>query len=160
MSKSVFIEYHGQGFWAFDVVASILLKHLVDVATPQAHTDPWLNPIVQRWRVATSIPDCYGFELDEQWTEEQVDIVIGLFDAVGRLLGMRDEISSEEIQGWEIQDGGHIFARGLPFVRTRPVINLGLAIVSLLRNALPPAPSATWWWYGTEDSPQTIKMNR
>jgi hypothetical protein len=40
MSKSLFVEYRGQGFWAFDVVASVFLKHLVDVAEPRVAGSP------------------------------------------------------------------------------------------------------------------------
>jgi Arc/MetJ-type ribon-helix-helix transcriptional regulator len=36
MSKSAYVEFRGEMFWAFDVVLAVFLKHLVDVAAPGA----------------------------------------------------------------------------------------------------------------------------
>lgn len=157
MSKSLFIEFRGQGFWAFDVVTSILLKHLVDVASPQIETNgSWLGEVVHKWEVDTILPDSFGFELAESWSESQIDIVISLIEDACRLLQEREGIPASEIEGWELLDGNRLFARGIQVVSTESVTALGRAIVSILKGELPPAPAGTWWWYGTEVHPGTI----
>jgi hypothetical protein len=32
MSKTLFVNFRDGGFWAFDVVSAVFLKHLIDVA--------------------------------------------------------------------------------------------------------------------------------
>ena len=52
MSKTLYVDFRGQGFWAFDVVSGIFLKHLIDVAEPRItdRHEPWLAEAVGRWR--------------------------------------------------------------------------------------------------------------
>jgi hypothetical protein len=157
MSKSLFVEYRGQGFWAFDVVTSVLLKHLVDVAAPRIPANgPWLGEVVHKWRVDTILPDCFGVNLDETWSDSQIDVVISLIAEACDVVGQREGIPAAEIEHWGLLDGERLFARGIPVVDTKSVIKLGRAIISLLRGTLPPAPHGTWWWYGCGDDPTTI----
>lgn len=157
MSQSLFVEYRGRGFWAFDVVVSVFLKHLVDVAEPRIAGSSWLGEIVERWRVDTLLCGQFGVELDEQWSSAQMELVVELFEATCEILGRRDEIRGEEIEGWQLLDGERGFARGMPVVRTKSVINLGNAITALLRGTLPEAPAGSWWWYGAEEQPGTLE---
>jgi hypothetical protein len=154
MSKSLYVEFRGQGFWAFDVVSSILLKHMVDVAMPGIVANgPWLGEIVQRWREDFAISD-FGFYLDEKWTKAQIEVVVDLIEAACTLLEVRDGIPADEIEHWELLDGMRICTRGMPVVPTKPVITLGRAVMSLLRGTLSPAPVGMRWWYGVEDRPR------
>ena len=157
MSKSLFVEYRGQGFWAFDVITSVLLKHLVDVAETRVIVHPWLGEIVQRWRVNTSLCGHFGVEFSDNWSDAQIDVVAGLFEEVCEALAARVEIPAEEIEAYQLLDGERGFTRGMAVVGTKAVTNLGRAIISLLKGSLPPPPPGTWWWYGEEGQPGTIE---
>jgi hypothetical protein len=161
MSRTVAIEYRGRAFWAFDVVVGVFAKHLIDVAAPlvSGSHKSWLGEAVAQWRVNAVISD-FGFFLDENWSQSQIDVLIELINESCRRLGERDEIPSREIEGWEIFDDLRIFPRGLSTVPTRPVIQLGRGIIAILDGSLPEAPPGTWWFYTVEDSPATIPMSR
>ena len=68
MSKTLYVDFRGQGFWAFDVVSGIFLKHLIDVAKPRIaeRDEPWLTEAVGHWRFNAICRDC-GLFLDEDW---------------------------------------------------------------------------------------------
>jgi hypothetical protein len=156
MSKSVFIGYRGHGFWAFDVVSSILLKYLVDASAAHiaAHS-PWLGEVVHQWRVQILVTD-FGFALDETWSDGQVEVISGLVETVCKQLEKREEIPAEEIEGWQILDGNRIFARGISAIGTKSVASLGRAIISLLKGSIPEPPAGKRWWYGIDAQPDTI----
>jgi hypothetical protein len=151
MSQTTFIIYRNRDFGAFDVIAAVFLKHLVDVAAPLAATHgPWLAEAVDRWRVNTALVSSFGMHLDEKWSETQVDIVVGLVETTCKVLGERQAIPSSEVENWELKDGMRIFARGLHEVPTGPVIEFGSAVVSLLRGTLPECPDRSKWYCGIE----------
>src|SRR3954467_3749223 len=99
MSKSLFVEFRNDGFWAFDVVSSVLLKHLVEVAATEIAKNPWLEQVVQRWRVDTIVPD-FGFGLNSAWTDSQIEVIAGLIIETCRVLEARKFIPSQEIEQW------------------------------------------------------------
>ena len=151
MSKTTFIIYRNRDFGAFDVIAAVFLKHLVDVAAPLAATHgSWLAETVKRWRVDTALVSSFGMHLEEKWSDSQVDIVVGLIEATCTVLGKRKTIPSGEIQSWELQDGMRIFTRGLQEVPTARVIEFGRAIISLLRGTLPECSDGSNWYYGID----------
>ena len=161
MSQTLFIEDRGHGFWAFDLVAAVFLKHLIDVAAPRASApdDQWLVKAVANWRVNAVISD-FGLFLDETWSEEQIKVLIELMGKACRLLEERVGIPAKEIQAWTILNDLRIYARGFETVPTGPVVRLGQAIISLLDGSLPMAPASTWWFYGIEDSPGTVERRQ
>lgn len=63
----------------------------------------------------------------------------------------------EEIAGWPFADGQRLFHRGLKEVRTAQVIELGGAIIALLRDELPKAPRGEAWFF-TDSGRSTIQM--
>ena len=67
MSKTLYVEFRGRGFWAFDVVSGIFLKHLVDVAEARVAVrhEPWLVEAVGHWRFNAVVSDC-GLFLDDK----------------------------------------------------------------------------------------------
>jgi len=160
MSKTLPVKYRGHRFWAFDVVSRILLKHMIDAATSPARRGveaPWLIEAVARWRVGAVISDL-GFFLDETWSVAQIAVVVDVIDAACQVLEKRDGIPAAEIQGWSILDDMRIFARGIPIVPVKPIIELGSGVIAILNGTLPKAPPGTSWFYGTEDHPGTIRM--
>ena len=71
MSKTLFIKFRGNGFWAYDVATGIYLKHLIDAATrreSKENTD-WLPACIEAWR--TIVVSDYGLYLDESWRGER-----------------------------------------------------------------------------------------
>jgi hypothetical protein len=157
MSKTLYVEFRDRGFWAFDVVSGIFLKHLVDATAPRlaVQRDAWLAEAVDRWRFNAVVSDC-GLFLDDDWSPEQVQSVKEIATAACNLLSNRSEISAEEMSSWPLLDGEGVFARGYASVTTDSAIRLGQAIIQLLDGSLPEAPQGTWWFFGTEDAPRTL----
>src|SRR3954469_162596 len=130
MARSMYVEFRGHGFWAFDVVSGVFLKHLVDVAALRvtAQREPWLSEAVDRWRFNAVVCDC-GLFLDEKWSAEQVRSVIDLATAACNVLLKRDDISAGEMSSWQLLYGEGVFPRGLESVTTASAVRLGRAII-------------------------------
>jgi hypothetical protein len=161
MSKTLFVEFRGDGFWAFDVVSAVFLKHLIDVATPfVGHAGgTWLADAVARWREDAVISD-FGLFLDDIWTVEQVETFTALAVAACDALSRRDVIPAEEIESWLMVDDLRCYARGLPFVTTASAVRLGRAVIRLVNGTLPEPPTWTWWFFSTDDAPTTIQKGQ
>ena len=159
MSKSVYIEWRNNGFWVYDVALGVLLKHLIDSATESVKRNPapWLNQSIERWRVQAVVSDP-GMYLDENWSTNQVQHFINLLEDCCESLSSRHAFSADEMQAWDILDGEGIDARGDNEFPTNVVMELGLAIVALLKGALPDPPDRTWWFYGTRTGRTTIEI--
>jgi hypothetical protein len=160
MSKTLFVSFRDGGFWAFDVVSAVFLKHLIDAVTVhlERHSEPWLTDALPRWRF-TAVCGDLGLFLDESWSPEQIATFSGLAREACDALSKREKIPAEEIQSWQIIDGddGRCFARGMPFVTTASAIRLGEAIIKLVNGALPEPPPGTWWFFATEESGETLR---
>jgi hypothetical protein len=52
------------------------------------------------------------------------------------------------MEHWDVLDGDGVFARGDPVVTTAPVVELGRAIIDLVRGTLKKAPPGTVWFLG------------
>lgn len=161
MSKTLFAEFRGRGFWVFDVVSGVFLKHLIDAATPRLNEagQGWLSEAVRQWRISSVISD-FGLFLDDDWSVEQVRMFTELATAACDQLSKRAEIPAEEIASWPMLDDERIFPRGLPSVDTASVIRLGRALTELVNGTLQDAPDHTWWFFGAKDSPRTLPMRR
>jgi len=160
MSKTLFVHWRDDGFWAFDAVSAVLLKHLIDAAEshPAFRDEPWLADAVAKWRFNAVCGDL-GLFLDESWSVEQLATFTGLARQACEALSKRDKIPAAEIQSWQMIDGDHgrCFARGEPFITTACAIRLGEAIVKLVTETLPEPPPGTWWFFATEDSGVTVR---
>jgi hypothetical protein len=156
VSKTQFVEYATQGFWAYDVALGIFLKHLIDAAeaTDQADT-PWLSSAISSWRVVACISD-YGLTLDADWSAAQRQTFITLAEDACSSLAKRVSIPAEEIVAWPILDDLRIFPRGATEVLTAQVVELGRAIIALVSGDLPEAPHGKTWFYGTTTGRVTI----
>jgi hypothetical protein len=156
VSATVFVHFGDRGFWAYDIVLGVFLKYLIDVAEATGYSHaPFLNEAVQHWRLAPIAN--FGFHLEKSWTALQRHNVIGFAEQVCARLATRDSIPMEEIVGWPFVEGKRLFHRGLKEVRTAPVIELGRAIIALLRDELPKAPKGEAWFF-TDTGRSTIRM--
>jgi hypothetical protein len=166
MSKTLFVcfrdrggELGTEGFWAFDVVTAVFLKHLVDAATSHLldQDASWLADAIGHWRFNAVCGDC-GLFLDDSWSTEQIATFTRLAREACDVLSKREKISAEEIQSWRMIEGkdGRCFARGLPWLTTASAIRIGEAIIKLVNDELPASPPGTWWFFGTEEMPTTM----
>jgi hypothetical protein len=159
MSQTLFVCWHDNGFWAYDVVSAVFLKHLIDAATSQLERgdQPWLAESISHWKVNTACSDL-GLHLDESWSDEQVATFTKLARQACGALSQRDKIPAAEIESWQMLEGesGRCFARGEPFITTASVIRLGEAIIKLVNGTLPDPPPGTWWLFATEESGETL----
>lgn len=155
MSKTKFIEYADRGFWAYDVTLNVFLKYLIDAAqtNEQANTE-WLSTAISDWRLAC-VTD-YGLTLDANWSPTQQQTFLDLAEEACTRLAIRESIPAEEVVSWPILDDIRIFTRGATEVFTAPVIELGHAIIALVRGELPEAPEGQIWLYGAPGGRQTI----
>jgi len=160
MSKTLFVHWRDNGFWAFDVVSAVFLKHLIEAAEshPELGNESWLADAIAKWRFNAVCGDL-GLFLNESWSVEQIATFTGLAREACVALSNREKIPAEEIQSWQLLDGdnGRCFARGLPFVATASAIRLGEAIVKLVNGTLPEPPPGTWWFFATDESGATLR---
>jgi hypothetical protein len=156
VSKTQFVGYSGQGFWAYDLALGIFLKHLIDAAEASDYAGtPWLSSAISNWRIVACISDfCLDFDLTLPEVERQVFITMAE-DACTKL-SQRASIPAEEIAAWTILDDLRIFPRGATEVSTAPIVELGEAIVALISGTLPEAPGGTLWFYGVPNGRTTI----
>jgi hypothetical protein len=154
------ITYSNRGFWAYDVAAGVFLKHLIDaaLASREANT-PWLSEAVSSWRVQAVITE-FGFTLEENWSAEQRKTFIALAEEACTTLATRDIIPAEEIASWPLADDMRIYPRGAVEVATAPVVELGRAIIALVRGELPEPPKGEAWFFGIPTGRSTIRMDR
>jgi hypothetical protein len=157
MSKTLYVEFKGHGFWAFDVVSGVFLKHLIDAAAPwtRGEDGAWLAPAIERWRINAVFPDC-GLFLDEAWSPRQIQTVTEIAEAASDELSKRTEIPAHEIESSVMFGFERIFARGVPCVTTASLIRFGRAFVDLLNERLAKPPPGTEWFFGTEDAETTV----
>jgi hypothetical protein len=156
MAKTHYIQYRGDGFWAYDVAQGILLKHLADLAEARAGEAglSWLKEAAHSWRVGAVL---YGLWIEESWSAQQMTVFVDLVRQACKILEAKEKIPAEEITSWPMVDDLRIFPRGAKEVSTAPVVELGRAIISLIEGSLPPAPVGTWWCFGFPEGRTTIR---
>lgn len=152
----MFIEFREDGFWAYDVAVSILLKHMIDRAQLREPCD-WLLECLERWRINTLVSD-FGMHLDPAWTLDQCVLVQTVISEAIQELKKVESISADEAAAWRVHDESGICFRGHKQILSAPIITLGQAITNLLQGALPKPPPGTWWFYGISEGTETIRM--
>ncbi|HEY7314878.1 MAG TPA: hypothetical protein VH643_36365 [Gemmataceae bacterium] len=156
MTKTHYIQYRGDGFWAYDVAQGILLKHLADLAEACAGKPSlsWLTEAAHSWRIGAVL---YGLWIEESWTAEQMATFSDLVRQACTILEAWEKIAAKEIVSWPMVDDLRIYPRGAVEVSTAPVVELGRAIISLIQGSLAPAPAGTWWCFGFPEGRTTIR---
>jgi len=156
MSKSKFVRFGNEGFWAYDVALGVFLKHLIDAAESNEQiVTPWLSQAVSSWRVTACIQDL-GESLQEDWSASQRLAFVAMAEQACAILASRESIPAQEIISWPILEDERIFPRGATEVLTAPVVELGQAMIALVCGQLTPAPKGQIWLYGTPEGRQTL----
>ena len=157
MSKTVFVNFRGDGFWAYDVVSSIFANFLVDAATKLDIRDEWIAETIHHWRVNAIVSD-FGFYLDDNWTPDHILVVQKLCDAASSSIRTLGDFEAETVQSWTQIDGGSICTRDHDLIPCEPIARLGDSIAPLLDGTLPAAPDGHWWFYGLDSETGALKM--
>jgi hypothetical protein len=158
MTKSQCIEFEGRLFWAYDVVAGVFLKYLIDEAErSEDANEPWLSAAISQWRVQASIAE-YGFTLEEQWSSAQKQTFLKLAEGACNKLTSRESIPAQEVASWPLVDELRIFPRGSEEMLTAPVVELGHAVIALVSGKLPHPPEGEAWYFGPWIGSKTIQM--
>jgi len=156
VSKTQFVGFGEEGFWAYDVALGIFLKHLIDAADASGQADaPWLSEAVSSWRVTACISD-YGLTLTADWSTAQWKTFLILVEEACARLAARESIPAGEIVDWQILEGTCLHTRGAPEVHTAPIVELGQAIIALVSGRLQAAPKGKIWLYGTPSGRETL----
>jgi len=154
MSRSVFVGFKGDGFWAYDVVSSTYLGFLTSAANVLA-TDKqqyWLEEAVRAWHINMEISD-YGLHLDEDWSESQLETVRELCRFAIKKIRGADTILWSDIEMWPILP----VRRGHDSIPSEPVAGFGEAIIALLEGKLAQPPTGHWWFYTLDDKVDLIE---
>ncbi|XZE36227.1 hypothetical protein SH501x_001785 [Pirellulaceae bacterium SH501] len=159
MSKTLYIKFRDNGFWAYDVPSSVFLWFLIDAASERLAlgTDPWLSDAIQHWRVTAAIPELARYA-DDAWSQTQICTVCELCRAAVRAIRSSGDIPSSEIESWPILDEHRISTRGHHIVPCERVARLGDAFIALLSGTLPEPPEHHWWFFTMDDKPDTIAI--
>ena len=159
MSRSLYVDFRDNGFWAYDVASSVFLKFLIDAANERTavDTDHWLSEAIQNWRVSAVISDL-GFYLDDNWSQLQIDTVIKLCRTATEVIRAGGNIPASEIESWPILDDQRVFTRGHDPVPSKAVARFGDAVISLLQITLPEPPDRHWWFFTLDENVDTIAM--
>jgi hypothetical protein len=151
VSKTKFVDFREDGFWAYDVGLAVFLKHLIDVALPRCSpADVWLADAIADWRRIAVIPDI-GLHIDVSWSATQRETFIELVEQSCAALAKRKGYAAEEITSWALFEDLRIFPRGHSYVNTAPVVELGSALIELIDGSLPAAPVGKQWLYGAPE---------
>ncbi len=147
MSQTRYVHYRTSGFWLWDPVLGVFLKHLIDAAKASPEiTKPWLVEPMHGWCIAACVSDV-GYVVDDEWSDQEREKFLGLAEQACVEIGKRGWFPAEEMLGWQILDGEGVFPRG-EGVTAASVLELGQAIVALVRGDLPKPPSGKEWFYG------------
>jgi hypothetical protein len=158
MSKTKFVQYRDNGFWAYDVALGVFLKYVIDIAeTSSMAGSVWLSKRLPQWRVVACIND-FGLRLDENRTAIQRQHFISFAEEACARLALRESIPAAEMLSWNVLEGEGIFPRGAEQVETGSVIELGRATIALMSRKLPEPPEDAAWCYGFPEGRTTIGM--
>lgn len=159
MTKTSYVRYRDNGFWAYDVAGSVFLWFLIDAANKQlsSHGEQWLKDMVHHWRVAAVITEMANYT-DSDWTASQLDLVIQLSRHAVDAIRSHGDFAAADVQSWQVLDEQRIFARGHDPIPAEPVARLGEAFIQLLQGQLPVPPDQHWWFYTLEAETDTIQM--
>ena len=157
MSQTLYVNFRDNGFWVFDVVSSVFLKHMIDAAADSVCAkESWLVNAVQNRRVNAVISDM-GIFLDDDWSQRQVETVIDICRAAITTIRRNGNTPASKIESEPLIDDLHIFARGIDPIPSLPIARFGDAMIALLTNNLPEPPAGHWWFYSLADEVRTIE---
>jgi hypothetical protein len=139
--------------WAYDSALAIWLGRMITVAAERVSdqsADPWLDEQVQAWRIAAAVPDV-AFSIGEGWTGEQINMFAVIGEAACDQLERAGTVRRNDPAMIGVLDDYDVIWRGDDEQSTDPIVELGKAIISLLRGDLSGDVSGIDWIYGTPE---------
>jgi hypothetical protein len=160
LSKTKNVTFRGLDFWAYDFLANIFLKYLIDAATEYAvtHDETWINQEIESWRISAVVSD-QGLFLNDDWDNRQIEVIVELIEKACESIATRTLIHGSEIRKWDILDGMTSETRGYETVPTFCLIRIGRAMSNMLLNNFEKSPLGTWWFFGIEEKLETLEMS-
>lgn len=142
MSRSKYVSYGENVFWVFDVELNIFLKFLIDVGIDylKKHNEAWLSSEIEDWQFIAIVSDI-GLGFDCESPSHKIKTIIELIQIACQNLSTTEFITATEIENWNILDGKGIFSRGIKKFDTKHLIELGNAIIALLKGNLQTPPN-------------------
>ena len=156
MSKTSPIGYGGSDepfIWAFDVARAIWMRYLIDAAVHRGLDQPphWMAAEIESWRVTASVSD-YMWLLDESWTEAQKTEFLDVARQACDALSAQPTLDSAEVSTWSLIEDEPLTSRiraDDPPINTRPIVELGEAVMMLVEGTpLPDPPPGRHWYFG------------
>jgi len=159
MSRTCFVEFRGDGCWAYDVTSSVFLKFLIEAAIKQSSVtaEAWLDDAISHWRSSAVVSD-FDFYLDGDWSPSQVDLVVDLCRIATETIRAGGDLTAADVESCPVLDTQHIFTRGHDPIPAEPVARFGDAVIALLRGTLPRPPENRWWFFTLDEEVDTIPM--
>ena len=160
MTRTAYVGYRDNAFWAYDVPGSIFLWFLIQSAEKYLaqYKGHWLSEVIPKWRVSAVITEM-AYYADDEWTAEQVDLILQLCDDAISTIRQHGDFAASDVEAWPVLDDQRIFTRGHDPIPTEPIARLGDAFTLLLRGQLPKPPTQHLWFYTLDGNTDTIKMN-
>lgn len=156
MSKTVPVEYGDRFLWAYDVSFGILIFEALSVAaeTPQPEG---AREVLAKLRANAEMGANHSFALDHHsWSEPQRLFVHRIIAEAGRRLRERGVMTRAEAEARYVVGSDRFSLRFEQTVDGAVVADLADAMDLLIRDELPPVPTAgQHWYYGVEGGPRT-----
>jgi hypothetical protein len=151
VSRTTTISCGERVIYAFDEARAILLKYLLETVEPriQQGTWLWMADEVDDWRVAATVGD-FDWTLGP-WTAAQQDEFADAAHQACLALAGEPQLQLATIAQWTLLDNRPLVQRLALWddpIDTQPIVELGEAVVQLLRDTLPPPPPHARWLYG------------
>jgi hypothetical protein len=156
MSKTVPVEYGDRFFWAYDVALGILIIEALHVAAELPRPEG-AGDVLDGLRAHAQVGASWAFSLDnEDWSGPQRDFVHRIIAEAGRRLRERGVLTRAEAEVRYVAGNEPFALRFETHVDGAVIAGLAEAVDRLIRDDLPPAPTAgEHWLYGVEGGPLT-----
>lgn len=151
MGRTLAIEYYDVMIWSSHVVSSVYSGLIIDFCSNAEviTTYPWIDSDIEQWKVSIEVNE-FGFHLNEDWSRDELELIISIFEKVNGFIRNSEEISSDQICKLNMSHGLHIDMRGALSLSSEVLAVFGEALVSMFKNEFRPPTERGWWFYGED----------
>jgi hypothetical protein len=162
VSLTTTISYDERFIWVLDEARAIWLKYLIEAVEQRSSRGAWswMADELYDWRTVATLGD-YAWSLGP-WTDTQRDDFVDAAREARDALVAEPPLSLETVSRWVLLDdiplvqrlGGGVWDDPIDI---RPILELGEAVVQLLRDTLSAPPPGEMWLFGFRGGRQTLK---